>query len=70
MKYCSIPFSLSIGPPKSICISSFGSKHLGKGADLRCKITDLRFLPISVQALHLLAFASISRWIYGHQMRK
>ena len=22
MKYCSIPFSLSIGPPKSICISS------------------------------------------------
>ena len=31
MKYCSIPFSLSIGPPKSIFISSFDSTQFGKG---------------------------------------
>ena len=55
IKYCSMPFSFKIGPPKSNCISSFGSLHLGRGAHLRCGITDLRFLPISVQALHSLA---------------
>ena len=31
-------------------------------------ITDFKFIPISEQALHSLAFASISRWIYGHQL--
>ena len=68
MKYCSIPFPLIIGPPKFICFSWFGSTHFGKGAHLRCGITDSGFLPISVHALHSLAFASISRWMYGHQM--
>ena len=67
IKYCSMPFSLSIGPPISIWISSFGSIHFGKGVHLQCGITDFKFLPISVQALHSLASASISRWIYGHQ---
>ena len=68
MKYCSIAFSLSIGPPNSLCISSFGSTHFDKGAHLQCRITDFKFLPIYVQALHSLAFASICRWIYGHQI--
>ena len=68
MKYCSMPFPLIIGPPKSIWISSFGSAHFGKGDQLQCGITDFRFLPISVQAFHSLAFASISRCIYGHQI--
>ena len=30
-KYCSIPFSLNIGPPKSIFISSLDSTQFGKG---------------------------------------
>ena len=66
-KYCSMPISLIIGPPKSIWISSFGSINFGKGDHLQCGITDFKFLPISVLALHSLIFASISRWIYGHR---
>ena len=68
IKYCSMPFSFKNGPPKSICISSFGSIHFVRGAHLRCEITDIRFLSISVQALHSLAFDSISLCMYGHQM--
>ena len=61
-----MPFSLITDPPKSICISSFGSTHFGKGDHLQCGITYFKSLPISVQALHSLAFASISQWINGH----
>ena len=68
IKYCSMPFSFKIGPPNSICISSFGSLHFGRVAHLRCEITDLRFLTISEQALHSLIFARISLCLYGHQM--
>ena len=64
MKYCSIPFSLTIGPPKSIWISSLGSIQLGKGVQLLCGITGFKFLPIFIKALHSLALANISRWIY------
>ena len=67
MKNSSLPFSLIIGPPKSIWISSFGSVKLDRGDPLLRGITDFKFLPISVQALHSLALASISRWIQGHQ---
>ena len=68
VKYRFMPFSFKIGPPKSISISSFGSIHFGRGAHLRCEITDLRFLPISVQVLHSLVFASIYMCMYGHLM--
>ena len=60
-------FSFNNGPPKSIWISSFDSIHFGKGVHLQCGITDFKFLQIFVQNLHSMAFASISRWIYGHQ---
>ena len=65
MKYCSMPFSLIMGPPKSIWILSFGSIHFDTGDHLQCGINDFRFLAISLQALHSVVFASISRWIYG-----
>ena len=67
-KYCSITILLIIGPPKSVWISSFGSINFGKGDYLLYGITDFKFLPISVQALHLLAMANISCWIYGHKI--
>ena len=57
-----------IGPSHSIWIPSFGSKQLGNGDHLLCRITDFKFLTISVQALRSLALANISRWIYGHHI--
>ena len=62
-----MPFLFSLDPPNTIWISSFGSVLFGKGVHLQCGITDFKLLPISVQALHSLAFANISRWIFGHQ---
>ena len=47
-KYCSIPFSLMIRPPKSIRSSSFGSIQLVNGDDLLCGIAGFKFFPISV----------------------
>ena len=67
-KCCSMPFSLTIGPSKSIWISSFGWIQLGKGDHLLCGITEFNLLPISVQALQSLALASLLRWIKGHQI--
>ena len=66
--YCSVSFSVIMAPPKSIWISSFGSIHFGKGYHLLCGITGFNLLLISVQALHSLALANLSRWIYCHQM--
>ena len=68
MKYCSMPFSLIIGLPKSIWISLLGSMQFGRCDHLLCRITGFKFFPISVQALHSLALANISRWIYSHQI--
>ena len=68
MKLGSTFFCFLIGPPKSISISSFGSIHFGRGDDLLCGITGFKFLPNFWQALHSLALAIMSRWIYGLQM--
>ena len=37
-------------------------------ASVRHDLPGIKFSSISVQDLHSLAFASISRWIYGHQI--
>ena len=44
-KYTSLPCPSSIGPPKSICIFSFGSTHGFVGDHLVVDIMLLRFLP-------------------------
>ena len=68
MKYCSMPFSFLIGPPNYIWISSLGSKQIGKGGHLLNGIICFKFLPISVQVLHLLTLANIFLGIHGHQI--
>ena len=68
MKYCSMLFSLLIVPTKSIWISSFDSIQLGKDDHLLSGITGVKFLQISVQALHSQFLVNISRGICGHQI--
>ena len=52
-KYTSLPCPSSIGPPKSICISSFGSTHGFVGDQLVFGIMFLRFSPNSVHGRHV-----------------
>ena len=61
-----IPFSFRIGPPKSNGNSSIGSMQLV--VNISYAESQLLIFTISEHALHSLAFARISRWIYGHHM--
>ena len=66
-KYTGLPFSSKMGPSKSIWISWFGSTHGIWGENWLAGIVDLRFLPISVQCWHSVAFTICSRFMYVHQ---
>ena len=62
-KYISRPCPSVIGPPKSICISSLGSEHRGRGAHFVFGIKLFRFLPNSVHGLHVFDLFMRSRLI-------
>ena len=65
-KYTSIPCPSSIGPPKSICISSFGSTHGFIGDHLVFGIMLLRLLPNSVHVRHVFDLLIGSLFMSGH----
>ena len=58
-----------IGPPKSICISSLGSEHRGRGAHFVFVIKLFRFLLNSVHGLHVFDLFMRPRLMYGHHKR-
>ena len=47
------PFSVVMGPPKSMCVFSLGSEQFIKSFQFDAGLIGLRFLPISVQRLAL-----------------
>ena len=58
----------TIGPAKSIWISSFGSYNGGSSLYLFFGIRGFKFLPVLVHCLHLCASATISRCIWGYHI--
>ena len=65
-KYTSHPWPSIIGPPKSICISSFGSTHGFSVDHLVFGIMLLRFLPNSVHGRHVFDLLMRSLFMNGH----
>ena len=58
-----------MGPSKSsIYNSSLDSVQLISSDQLQCGIIGVKLLPVSMQALHSLVFARVSRWMYGQHM--
>ena len=54
-------FQLVIVPPKSIYVSSLGSRQFTKGCHFAAGNMDFRFFPISVHGLQFPALLKISR---------
>ena len=64
--YSSLPCPSSFGPPKSICISAFGSTRRFIGDHLVFGIMLLRFLPNSVHGRHVFDLLMRSLFVNGY----